>query len=158
MYSCEWELSLRCEEPGREEIDFSLSQYSGPIDFNRREVLGVISFQKGFKCAGQTVPLIHESLDDHIYLFRTLCALHLRALFCSITKREEGFSFVMVELDGSVRELNDDEKEYLNTEFEPGDSGRPYVKSRYGSLTPDGKIHGFVERRRVPFWIKIMDK
>jgi|GEM_PF-5284293 len=51
MYSSELELSPQCEEPVREEIDFSLTQNSGPIDFKRREVLGVISIEKGFKCA-----------------------------------------------------------------------------------------------------------
>lgn len=75
--------------------------------------------------------------------------------FAPLRKWEEGFPYVSVELDGSVRELYEDEKEYLNTKFDPGDGARPYIKSRYSDLTPDGKIQGFMRRRRVPFWIKI---
>jgi hypothetical protein len=77
--------------------------------------------------------------------------------FAPLRKSEEGFPYVSIELDGSVRELYEDEKEYLNAEFEPTDSGRPYIKNRYSQLTPDGKIHGFIPRRRVPFWVKIKE-
>lgn len=77
--------------------------------------------------------------------------------FAPLRKQEEGFPYVSVESDGSVRELYEDEIEYLSTEFDPGDGARPYIKSRYGELTPDGKIHGYIRRRRVPFWIKIKE-
>ena len=58
--------------------------------------------------------------------------------------------FVYVNEDGSARELTPDEREYLNTKFLPGDSGRPYIKSRYQQLTPDGKIWGFLLRQKLP--------
>jgi len=58
--------------------------------------------------------------------------------------------FVWVEDDGSVRDLTADEHKYLNTEFHPGDGARPYVKSSYESKTPDGRIGGFLLRRRLP--------
>jgi hypothetical protein len=58
--------------------------------------------------------------------------------------------FVYIENDGTARELTEDEKEYLNTEFHPTDGARPYIKFRYRSLTPDGKMHGFLWRRRLP--------
>jgi len=91
-----------------------------------------------------------------LFIFLGLYVLYIYVrYFAPLRKREEGFSYVKVQLDGSVIELSDDEKEYLNTEFHPNDSARPYIKSRYGSLTPDEKIHGFIERKRVPFWIKI---
>lgn len=77
--------------------------------------------------------------------------------FAPLRKREEGFPYVSVELDASVRELYEDEKAYLNTKFEPSDSGRPYVKGYYSKTTPDGRIDGFILRRRVPFWIKIKE-
>ena len=65
-------------------------------------------------------------------------------------KQEDEFRYVHVENNGSVRELSDEEREYLNTNFEPMDSGRPYIKSHYRAKTPDGKMHGFIERKRVP--------
>lgn len=58
--------------------------------------------------------------------------------------------YVVVENDGSIRDVTPDEQAYLEEEFEPTDSGRPYIKSRYGELTPDGKIGGYLERRDVP--------
>ena len=53
---------------------------------------------------------------------------------------KEKFEFVYVENDGTVRELDNDEIEYLETEFEPSDGARPYIKSNYDQLTPDKKI------------------
>jgi hypothetical protein len=58
--------------------------------------------------------------------------------------------FVYVEEDGSARELSADEREHLNTEFEGADGNRPYVKCRYRELAPDGKISGYLSRRRLP--------
>lgn len=69
--------------------------------------------------------------------------------------QEDGFGYVHVDEDGSIRELDDEEREYLKTEFHPADGGRPYIKSRYGQLTPDKKIWGFLPRRRVPRRIEI---
>jgi hypothetical protein len=62
----------------------------------------------------------------------------------------EGFEFVYVEEDGSVRELYPDEIEYLSFPFSPMDSGRPYIKTKYSSRTPDNKIWGYIRRVRVP--------
>lgn len=93
-----------------------------------------------------------------IYIFLGVWVIYIFIrYFAPLRKREEGFPYVSVESDGSVRELYEDEIEYLNTKFEPSDSGRPYVKSRHGSLTPDGRIDGFILRRRVPFWIEIKE-
>jgi len=60
------------------------------------------------------------------------------------------FPYVYVNDDGSARELTAEEQQYLRTEFHPADGGRPYVKSRYGSRTPDGRLSGFLPRRRLP--------
>ncbi len=70
--------------------------------------------------------------------------------------RDGPFPYVYVEKDGSVRELYEDEKEYLLEEFSPMDSGRPYIKYNYRQLTPDKKIHGFLRRRDVPRRISIL--
>lgn len=75
--------------------------------------------------------------------------------FAPLRKRENGFPYVYVENEGTVRELDEEEQEYLNEKFHPNDGARPYIKSHYDQLTPDGKLHGYLPRRRVPFWIKI---
>ena len=68
---------------------------------------------------------------------------------------EPGFRFVFVNDDGSVRELDADERAYLDADHHPADGGRPYVKLRYASRTPDGRLGGYLERRRVPPRISI---
>lgn len=65
------------------------------------------------------------------------------------------FLYVYVEDDGSVRELYDDEKDYLKSDFDYADSGRPYIKSKYSQLTPDQRISGFIKRSKVPKEISI---
>jgi hypothetical protein len=69
--------------------------------------------------------------------------------------KEDGFEFVHVELDGSVRELDETEQKYLQEEFLPNDGARPYIKTSYKQLTPDNKMWGFIKRKRVPRGIKI---
>ncbi|MGY6647582.1 hypothetical protein [Wenyingzhuangia sp. IMCC45574] len=84
-----------------------------------------------------------------ILIFIILLGIYLR-YFIPLRPKESGFEYVYIEVDGTVRELDDEEKNYLNHDFSPADGARPYIKSRYKSLTPDGKIFGFIERRRVP--------
>jgi hypothetical protein len=71
------------------------------------------------------------------------------------TKKEE-FEYVYVENDGTVRELDNEEIEYLKTEFKPSDGARPYIKRSYNQLTPSNKILGFILRNKVPNDIKII--
>lgn len=68
---------------------------------------------------------------------------------------EEGFEYVYVNQDGTVRELASGEVESLSSDFLPGDSGRPYIKFRYGSKDGWGSLSGFILRRKVPRHIKI---
>ena len=75
--------------------------------------------------------------------------------FAPLRRKEPGFKYVYVENDGSVRELDKEEENYLTEVFHPNDRARPYIKFRYDELTSDGKISGFIERRRVPARIKI---
>jgi hypothetical protein len=58
--------------------------------------------------------------------------------------------FVFVNEDGSIRDLTPEEAAFLNREFDPFDSGRPYVKAGYASRTPDGRLAGFLPRSEVP--------
>jgi len=67
----------------------------------------------------------------------------------------KGFQFVHVENDGTVRELDKEEQDYLVEVFHPNDGARPYIKMNYWEKTPDGKLHGFLQRNRVPWWLKI---
>ena len=66
-----------------------------------------------------------------------------------------GFTYVYVEEDGTIRELDDEEKEYLLKEFHPADGARPYIKSHYWQRTPDRRIVGYMLRNRVPWWMEI---
>ena len=65
--------------------------------------------------------------------------------------------YVMVEDDGTVRELTDAEAVFLATPFEGSDGGRPYVKSRLKTRTPDGRLGGFMERSQLrgEKWLRI---
>ena len=70
--------------------------------------------------------------------------------FLPLRPKEKGFEYVYVEQNGTVRELDKEEIEYLNEKFDPKDGTRPYIKTSYKDLTPDGKILGFIYRNRVP--------
>lgn len=75
--------------------------------------------------------------------------------FIPLRPKEAGFKYVFVNEDGTVSELDEEDVEYLKTEFSPADGARPYIKSRYKELTPDNKISGFIPRNRVPKKIEI---
>src|SRR5688572_21795819 len=64
--------------------------------------------------------------------------------------RENGYQYVMVTKDGSAREVTPAEREYLETEFDPADGARPYIKFRYESVDGWGSIEGFLLRRQLP--------
>ena len=70
--------------------------------------------------------------------------------FRPLRQKESGFEYVYVEQNGIVRELDKGEIEYLSEKFDPNDGARPYIKTSYKDLTPDGKIVGFIYRNRVP--------
>lgn len=61
-----------------------------------------------------------------------------------------GFPFVYIEENGDARELDDIEKEYLNTIYESFDSGRPYIKPYYNAISNDGKRSGYLLREKLP--------
>ena len=69
--------------------------------------------------------------------------------------KEEGYRYVWVEDDGSAREVTDDERKYLETEFLPDDGARPYIKTRYEMLDGWGSIAGFLPRRQLPESISV---
>lgn len=61
-----------------------------------------------------------------------------------------GFEYVYIEDDGSAREVTEAERRRLTTDFEEGDSRRPYVKLRYESRDDQGRRRGFLRRRQLP--------
>ena len=70
-------------------------------------------------------------------------------------RREPGFPYVFVDDDGNATELDADQQEYLMTKFHPADGARPYIKFRYESRTPDGRLSGYLRRRQLPKRIPI---
>jgi predicted metal-dependent hydrolase len=63
---------------------------------------------------------------------------------------DAGFEYVYVNDDGSARELNEEERDYLRTEFHPADGARPYIKQHYRAVAPNGRMQGYLRRRRLP--------
>jgi hypothetical protein len=63
--------------------------------------------------------------------------------------------YVYVEEGGGARELSPAELDYLNAEFEGGDLDAPHIKFRYKSLTPDGRMWGYLKRKKLPKQIEI---
>jgi len=62
----------------------------------------------------------------------------------------EPFRFVHVNADGTVRELHESERRYLQTEFKGGDGAAPYIKSRYDERNGWNELTGYLERRLLP--------
>ena len=60
------------------------------------------------------------------------------------------YRFVYVQADGTVRELHEDERRYLETEFKGGDGAAPYVKVSYDERNGWGDLSGYLERALLP--------
>ena len=67
------------------------------------------------------------------------------------------YPYVYVNADGTVRELHTEEREYLETPFEGGDGGRPYVKANFDSKDGWGEIKGFCRRSSIPAHLPIAE-
>jgi hypothetical protein len=72
--------------------------------------------------------------------------------------KEDGCKYVVVEYDGSVRELYPEEVEQLSQEYHGADGSRPYIKNSYKEKAPNGNITGYILRRRVPKNITIIKR
>jgi hypothetical protein len=59
-------------------------------------------------------------------------------------------ALVWIDDDGSVRELTEAEKTYVDTDFSPFDGARPYIKSRYDQRNALSKLRGFLQRKQLP--------
>jgi len=65
------------------------------------------------------------------------------------------YPIVFVEDDGTVRELHQSERAYLETPFDPTDGARPYVKDSYEKKDGWGSTEGFCYRSKIPSKISI---
>jgi hypothetical protein len=68
---------------------------------------------------------------------------------------ENADALVYVNEDGSVRELTEAERTYVETEFSPLDGARPYIKLRYADRNGWGRIEGFLPRAEAPGGVPI---
>jgi hypothetical protein len=64
--------------------------------------------------------------------------------------RVDPYPYVYVNADGSARELHPEERDYLETPFQPGDGGRPYIKRSYSQKNGWGEVAGFLRRSQLP--------
>jgi hypothetical protein len=71
--------------------------------------------------------------------------------------RAENYSFIYVNADGTARELHPNERQYLETEFLPGDGAAPSVKDSYAERNGWGEITGYLMRSRLPPGTLIQD-
>ena len=69
----------------------------------------------------------------------------------------ESYLYVYVNADRTARELHPNERQYLETEFLPGDGAAPHVKCSYAELNGWGEIRGFLERSKLPKGTPIQD-
>jgi hypothetical protein len=65
------------------------------------------------------------------------------------------YPYIYVNGDRSARELTQNERDYLETRFQPGDGGRPYVKRNYSQKNGWGEAAGFLKRSHLPKEIAI---
>ena len=69
----------------------------------------------------------------------------------------ESYPYVYVNADGTARELHPNERQYLETEFLPGDGAAPHVKDSYAELDGWGEIRGFLVKSKLPEGTPIQD-
>jgi hypothetical protein len=62
----------------------------------------------------------------------------------------ESYAYIYVNADGSARELHSDERQYLESDFLPGDGAAPSIKRDYGQRNGWGEISGYLERSKLP--------
>lgn len=64
--------------------------------------------------------------------------------------RESAFDYVYIDDDGMLRELQPEEEEKLSSLFFIGDEADFYIKPRYESLNPSGRLGGYLRRHQLP--------
>jgi hypothetical protein len=69
----------------------------------------------------------------------------------------ENYAYVYVNPDGTARELHPNERQYLETEFLPGDGAAPSVKDDYAERNGWGEIRGYLQRSKLPAGMPIQE-
>jgi hypothetical protein len=69
----------------------------------------------------------------------------------------EPYPYVHVNADGTARELHPNERQYLESEFGPGDGAAPYVKSSYAERNGWGDLTGYLARSNLPHGTQLQD-
>ena len=69
--------------------------------------------------------------------------------------RETTFDYVYIDDDGNARELNATEQESVMTALFPNEDADQFIKSRYESLTRDGRLCGYLRRRQLPHGVPV---
>ncbi len=67
------------------------------------------------------------------------------------------YPFVYVNDDGTVRELHQTERTFLETHFRPDDGARPYIKDSFTQTDGWGSLDGFCRRSNIPANIDIAE-
>jgi hypothetical protein len=62
----------------------------------------------------------------------------------------EPYPYIYVNADGTARELHPNERQYLESEFRPGDGAAPYVKCSCSERNGWGDLTGYLERSNLP--------
>jgi hypothetical protein len=61
-----------------------------------------------------------------------------------------GYRYVMIEPDGTARELRPDEVSHVEAVYGPGDGAAPYIKPWYTHRNARGDLGGYLLRDRLP--------
>jgi hypothetical protein len=67
------------------------------------------------------------------------------------------YPYIYVNADGTARELPASERQYLETQFRPGDGAAPYIKGGYSQRNGWGDLSGYLVRSKLPRGIEIHD-
>ena len=65
------------------------------------------------------------------------------------------YPIVMVTSDGAVHELDQNDRQHLETEYHPLSHTRPYIKQRYLEKNLFGNLAGYCPRTLIPSQIPI---
>jgi len=79
---------------------------------------------------------------------RAPIAAPLRAASSGGLKPSE--ALIYVDNEGAARELAEDEKRYVDTDFSPFDGARPYIKPSYEARNGWGELGGYLMRSALP--------
>jgi hypothetical protein len=69
----------------------------------------------------------------------------------------ELFPYIYVNVDGTARDLHSSERQYLQSDFCPGDGAAPYIKGSYSERNGWGELAGYLERSQLPHGTEIQE-